>query len=329
MKVLVTGANGFVGQALCRRLCEDEKHEVVAAVRGEAKSITGISHCQVGDIHSQTAWKHALGGVDVVVHLAGRAHVMHDTHIDPLAAYKAINTYGTLNAARQAVAAGVRRFIYVSSIKVCGEGQSLVSEAAYDETQPPAPSDAYAISKLEAEQGLQDIARTTGLEVVILRPPLVYGPGVGANFLRLMRMVDCGWPLPLGTVSNHRDLIYLGNLVDAIAACITHVAAANKTFLLADGDGVSTPELIRRLATALGRPARLLPIPEIGLRIAGILTGKSTAVNRLLGSLMVDGSAIRHNLDWTPPYSMREGLLETAKWYRCAQKNRLYSLVGK
>lgn len=323
MRVLVTGANGFIGQTLCRRLCEDEKHEVVAAVRGGGNSIAGITHLSVGDIHSQTTWKHALGGVDVVVHLAGRAHVMRDTHIDPLAGYRAINTDGTLNAARQAVAAGVRRFIYLSSIKVCGEGQSLVSEAAYDETQLPAPSDAYAISKLEAEKGLKDIAKTTGLEVVILRPPLVYGPGVTANFLRLMRMVDRGWPLPLGAVNNRRDLIYLGNLVDAIATCITHVAAANKTFLLADGDDVSTPELIRRLSDALGCPARLLPMPEHGLRIAGILTGKSMAVNRLLGSLMVDSSAIRQDLDWSPLYSMREGLLETVKWYRCAQNNRL------
>jgi nucleoside-diphosphate-sugar epimerase len=146
---------------------------------------------------------------------------------------------------------------------------------------------------------------------------------VGANFLRLMRMVDRGWPLPLGAVNNRRDLIFLGNLVDAIETCITHSAAANKTFLLTDGDGVSTPELIRRVAAALGRPARLLPIPESGLRIAGILTGKSMAVSRLLGSLMVDSSTIRQDLDWSPLYSMREGLLETAKWYRCAQKNRL------
>jgi len=316
VRILVTGANGFIGQALCNRLSEDAKHEVVAAVRTASGLIAGITHCQVGDIHSQTAWMHALDRVDVVVHLAGRVHVMRDTDIDPFAVYKTINTEGTLNLARQAVVAGVTRFIYVSTIKVCGEGQSLLNEAAYDETQQPAPSDAYAIFKLEAEKGLQDIARTTGLEVVILRPPLVYGPGVGANFLRLMQMVDRGWPLPLANIENHRDLIYLGNLVDAIVNCITHAGAANQTFLLADGERISTPELIRRLATALGRPARLLPVPPSCLRIAGILTGKSMAVNRLLGSLMVDGSAIRHNLGWGPPCSMREGLLETAMWYR-------------
>lgn len=316
MRVLVTGANGFIGQALCKRLCEDEKHEVVAAVRTASALIAGIKHCQVGDIHSQTAWMSALNSVDVVIHLAGRVHVMHDTDIDPFASYKTINTEGTLNLARQAAVAGVGRFIYLSTIKVCGEGQSHLSEAAYDETQQPTPSDAYAISKLEAEQGLQDIARTTGLEVVILRPPLVYGPGVGANFLRLMQMVDRGWPLPLGDIKNQRDLIYLGNLVDAIANCITHASAANQTFLLSDGERVSTPELIRRLATALGRPARLLPVPASCLRIAGIVSGKTMAVNRLLGSLMVEGSAIRHNLGWGPLYSMQEGLLETAMWYR-------------
>lgn len=316
MRVLVTGANGFVGQTLCRQLLQDGKHEVVGAVRGEVKSVAGITLRVVGDIDSHTPWRHALDGMDVVVHLAGRAHVMRDTHIDPLAAYRTVNTQGTINLARQAALAGVKRLVYVSSVKVCGEGQAQVNEGAYTETQPPCPSGDYAVSKWETEQGLWEIARATSLEVVILRPPLVYGPGVGANFLRLMQWVDRGWPLPLGGVNNRRDLIYLGNLVDAIATCTTHRAAANKTYLVADGDSVSTPELIRRVASALGRPARMLPIPEKWLRMAGALTGKSAAIDRLLGSLMVDSSTIRRDLGWSPPFSMREGLVETAKWYR-------------
>lgn len=316
MKVLVTGANGFVGQELCRRFLQDGRHEVVAAVRNKSKSIVGITQCVVGDIHPQTSWAPATSGVDAVVHLAGRAHVMRDTRNDPLLAYRSVNTEGTINLARQAALAGVKRFIFLSSIKVCGEGQSKPDEGAYTEKQSPTPSDPYAISKWEAEKGLKVVAETMGLEVVILRPPLVYGPGVGANFLRLMQLVDRGWPLPLGGVNNCRDLIYLGNLVDAIATCTTHLAASNRTFLLADGDGVSTPELIRRVATALDRPARLLRLPEKWLRIAGVLTGKGPAVDRLLGSLMVDSGAILRDLGWSPPHSMQEGLVETAKWYR-------------
>lgn len=316
MRVLVTGANGFVGRSLCRRFLQDGRYEVVAAVRSEFKFYSGNARCVVGDISPQTSWTHAVSGIDAVVHLAGRAHVMHDTHNDPLFAYRSVNTGGTINLARQAALAGVKRFIFVSSIKVCGEGQSQLNEDAYTEKQSPSPSDAYAISKWEAERGLWGIAETTGLEVVVLRPPLVYGPGVGANFLRLMQTVDRGWPLPFGKINNCRDLIYMGNLVDAIATCVTHPAAGNKTFLLSDDNGVSTPELIRRVGGSLGRPTRLLPLPEKWLHLAGLLMGKQSSVDRLLSSLKVNSSAIRRELGWSPPYSMREGLAETAIWYR-------------
>lgn len=320
MKLLVTGANGFVGRALCKHYSTRSADQVMAAVRKPDDSLDRIAQKVVGNIDSQTSWREALEGVDAVVHLAGRAHVMHDTHLDPLSAYREINTEGTINLARQAASMGVKRFVYLSSIKVCGEGQLRVNEAAYTEDQPAKPIDPYAVSKHEAELGLFEIAQHTNLKVTILRPPLVYGPGVRANFLRLMQTVDRRWPLPLGGIVNRRDLIYLGNLVDAIAVCASHPAAANRTFLLADGESLSTPELIRRLGSALGRPARLFSVPESWLRFAGALTGKSMAVQRLLGSLMLDSSTIREALGWQPPYSNEEGLAATANWFRQLRK---------
>ena len=312
--MLITGANGFVGQALCTKLLQDGV-KVTAAVRNNDRLLAAEVIQVVGNIDSQTNWTPALFGADVVVHLAGRAHAMRDTQANPLAAYRAVNTAGTLNLARQAASAGVRRLVFVSSIKVCGEGQVQPDEGAYTEGQPPAPSDPYAISKWEAEQGLRMLAELTGLEVVILRPPLVYGPSVGANFLRLMKAVSRGWPLPLGAVTNRRSLIYLGNLVDAIRVSTRHSAAANKTFLLSDGEDVSTPELIRRLASTFGVPTRLLPVSEHLLRLTGTVLNKRLAVDRLLGSLVVDSRAIRRDLNWSSPFAMKQGLVETVKWY--------------
>lgn len=315
MRVLVTGANGFVGRALCRYLIQDGRHEIVAAVRKEVAPGIYPAHCAVGNIDQHTSWAHALKGIDLVVHLAARAHLLHQQRTDSLAAYRSVNTAGTINLALQAAHAGVRRFIFVSSVKVCGEGQSQPGQEAYCEDRLAAPNDAYAISKWEAEQGLWGIAETTGVEAVILRPPLVYGPGVGANFLHLVRAVDSGLPLPFAKVDNRRDLIYVGNLVHAVLTCIEHPAARNRTFLLSDGESVSTPELIRRIGVALNRPARLLRLPEKWLRLAGRLTAKQAALDRLLGSLTINSGAIRQKLDWSPPYSMEQGLMETAKWY--------------
>lgn len=303
MRVLATGAAGFVGRPLGEEL-ESHGHEVVQAVRRPS----GLpKEAVIGDLRNVPALAAALANCDAVVHLAARVHVMHDTADDPLAIFRATNTDATLNLARQAAQAGVKRFVFVSSIKVNGEGR----DAAYRETDALAPEDAYAISKWEAEQGLQRIAQETGLEIVILRPPLVYGPGVRANFRRLIDAVAGGWPLPLGAIRNRRSLLYLGNFVDAIRVCVEHPAAAGQTFLLDDGQPVSTPELVRAVARAMGRPARLLAVPVGMLEFTGALLGKRTAVARLTGSLWVDSSFIRTRLGWTPPYSMAAGLAAT------------------
>jgi UDP-glucose 4-epimerase len=265
--------------------------------------------CVVGEIGANTGWQRAVDGCDAVVHLAARVHVMRDSAADPLAAFRAVNVDGTLNLARQAAAAGVKRFVFLSSIKVNGEG----SEVPYLESDSPAPLDPYAISKWEAEQGLREIAAQTGMEVVILRPPLVYGPGVKANFARLIRAVERGWPLPLGAIDNRRSLLFLGNLVDAIRLCLEHPAAANRTYLLSDGEDVSSAELVRRLAKAMGKPARLLPVPAWAFGLAGRLLGRRQEVARLLGSLTVDSSAIRRELGWVPPYTLDQGLALTVR----------------
>lgn len=302
-RVLVTGATGFVGRALCGQLTA-AGHVVIPAVRRGS----GLpNEVVVGDLRPSTEWRMALVGCDVVVHLAARVHMMRESVQDPLALYREINTSATLNLARQAAQEGVRRFVFISTIKVNGEGR----DAPYRETDTPAPEDAYALSKMEAEQGLQRIAQETGLEVVILRPPLVYGPGVKANFLRLMQMVRKGWPLPLGAIRNRRSLLYLGNFVDAIRLCVEHSAAAGQTFLLDDGQAVSTPELILAVARAMGRPARLLAMPVAVLELVGALLGKREAVARLTGSLYIDSSAIRSRLGWSPPFSMEAGLTAT------------------
>lgn len=303
MRVLVTGASGFVGQALCVHL-DTTEHVTVRAVRKHSGLANEVV---VKDINSNTDWRAALANCVAVVHLAARVHVMRDRAEDPLALYRATNTEATLNLARQAAQAGVKRFVFVSTIKVNGEGR----DEPYRETDAPAPKDAYAISKWEAEQGLLRIAADTGLEVVILRPPLVYGPGVKANFQRLLSTARRGWPLPLGAIRNRRSLLYLGNFVDAIRVCVEHPDAAGQTFLLDDGQPVSTPELIRAVARAMGRPVRLVAVPVGMLIFIGAILGKRDAVARLTGSLWVDASLIRSRLGWAPPYSMEAGLAAT------------------
>ena len=302
-RVLVTGATGFVGRALCNQLSAIG-HTVIPAVRHGS----GLPNEVVtSDIGSSTDWRMALAGCDAVVHLAARVHMIREAERDPLALYRRTNTEATLNLARQAAQARVKRFVFISTIKVNGEGR----DAPYRETDAPAPEDEYALSKWEAELGLHRIAQETGLEVVILRPPLVYGPGVKANFRRLIETVARGWPLPLGAVRNRRSLLYLGNFVDAIRLCLEHPGAAGQTFLLDDGEPVSTPQLIRALAAAMRRPARLLPVPPWLLEFAGALLGKRAAVTRLTGSLYVDSSMIRSRLGWAPPFSMEVGLAAT------------------
>jgi nucleoside-diphosphate-sugar epimerase len=246
-----------------------------------------------------------------VVHLAARVHVANASSADSIADYRETNVDGTKHLAQIAGTKGVRRFVYVSSIKVNGESRA----DPYTEADEPAPIDPYGVSKFEAEQELQSIAGKTGLEVVIVRPPLVYGPEVKANFLRLIKLINRSIPFPFAGVKNHRSMIFLGNLTDALFVCIIHPSAVGNTFLVSDGKDVSTPELIQKISSALGRPARVFALPSGFLSILGRLTGKSEDVNRLLDSLVVDSTKIRTELDWKPPFSMEEGLRETANWY--------------
>ncbi len=312
--VLVTGATGFVGRFLCTRLLGDG-FSVRAAVRsaGAAASlVAGVEPTSIGSIGPETEWCHAMKGIDTVVHLAARVHIMNDPSPDPLVDFRRVNVQGTEQLARQAAYSGVKRLVFVSSIKVNGEE----STTSYTPNSPPNPTDPYGISKWEAEQALRKIEAETGMEVVVLRPTLVYGPGVKANFLAMMNIVAKGIPLPLASINNKRSLLSVGNLVDALAVCAMHPAAAGKTYLVSDGEDVSTPELIRRTARALEVPARLFPVPASVIRRTGTITGKRAAVDRLLGSLTVDSSKIRNELSWKPPFTMEEGLGETAEWYK-------------
>jgi nucleoside-diphosphate-sugar epimerase len=307
-KVLVTGATGFVGWHLCERL-QREGYEVRRAVR--RRSGSGCEFA-VGDINSTTDWMEALAGVETVYHLAARVHVGCEKSADALEASRAVNLYGTERLARSCVTAGVRRLVFASTVKVNGEQTATVP---FSEIDTPAPQDAYSIAKLEAELALKKIAGETGLEAVIVRPPLVYGAGVGANFMRLFRLVDRGIPLPFARVDNRRSLVYVGNLVDAMLCCGTHSRAGGEIFMVSDGEDISTPELIRRIAGALDLRAHLWPCPEYLLRLAAKLAGKSSEIERLLGSLVMDSSKIGRRLGWSPPYSMREGLARLSRWY--------------
>lgn len=306
--ILVTGATGFVGRAVVQRLLsEDESQAVAVAVRREDSRLSGrVLQYLTGDLESSTDWSTALRGISAVVHCAARVHVMADTATNPLDAFRRVNVQATLNLARQAAAAGVRRFVFVSSIKVNGEATPLGQPFTADDT--PAPCDAYGVSKMEAEQGLLALAAQTGMEVPIIRPPLVYGPGVKANFAAMMRWLKRGLPLPLGAIHNRRSLVALDNLVDLIVLCLTHPAAANRIFLVSDGEDVSTTQLLRRLGQALGCPPRLIPVPASILKLAATMVGKSDVAHRLCGSLQVDISKTRQLLGWTPPLSLDAGL---------------------
>lgn len=312
-RAMVTGANGFVGRSLCPVL-KDAGFFVRAAVRGAGgREPLGGDVMSVGDIGPETTWDKALVDVDVVVHLAARVHVLRETLEDPEDECRRVNVLGTERLAHHAARAGVKRLVYVSTTGVNG---SSTAGPAVTETSTPSPANAYARSKWEAEKVLSRIAGETGLEVVILRPPLIYGPGVKANFLRLMGLVYRGLPLPLGSINNRRSLLYVGNLTDAILECVHAPEAAGETFLLSDGEDVSTPELARRIRVALGSGSRILPFPPAALRMAGRLVGKSSSIEPLLESMVVDTAKIRNTLGWRPPYTMDHGLRETARWFK-------------
>ena len=311
-RFLVTGASGFIGHHLVPAL-RQRGFSVTQAVRrhaGSEESSGGIF--AVGDMGPDTDWGAALNQVDVVVHLAARVHVLKDSASDPSREFRVANVLGTERLARSAAAKGVRRLIYLSSIGVNGNQSGL---KVFTEQDEPRPYDAYAVSKWEAEEALRAVAVETGLEIVILRPPLVYGPGNPGNFLRLLELVSSGWPLPLRAFNNRRSLIFVSNLVDAIIHCALHPAAAGQTYLVKDGEDVSTPGLIRRLAVLMGRSPRLISFPPSLLRWAAKIMGKSADIDRLMGSLVVDDSKIRAMLGWQPPYSLAYGLRETVTWY--------------
>jgi nucleoside-diphosphate-sugar epimerase len=311
--VLVTGANGFVGRVVCAELAR-RGHRVRSAVRvaAAASESAGEVVC-VGSLSADTDWSDALVGVDAVVHLAARVHVMKETAADALAEYRRVNVQATDTLARAAAASRVKRLVYVSSIKVNGDVTAGTPFRAFD---PPQPSDAYGVSKHEAEEALWRVAAATGLEVAVVRPPLVYGPGVRGNFLRLLKLVSRGFPLPFGAVHNKRSMIYSANLASALATCATHPRSGGQTYLVSDGEDLSTPDLIRRVAQALGTRPHLWQVPPALLRLGGAVTGKADEVTRLVGSLTVDSAPIRESLGWSPPYDVAEGLSETAGWFK-------------
>lgn len=303
MRVLVTGARGFIGTALLRRLVSEARWQIRASSRTpSAAPAPGVEWVVGPDLSADADWGRLLGDVNAVVHLAARVHVMAPTGTSSDDEFDRVNVEGTRRLAEQAAAAGATRFVFLSSVKVHGERGTFTEDSAV------APADAYAVSKLNGEEALRVVASGTGLEVVMIRPPLVYGPGAQANFRALLSAVRRGRPLPLGAIVNQRSLVGVDNLADLIAVCLVHPAAASEAFLVSDGEDVSTPELVRRLASAVGREPWLLPVPVWCLRAAAGAVGKSAAVARLTSSLRVETAKVRRLLDWAPPVTLDEGL---------------------
>ncbi len=314
MRVLVTGATGFVGQTLCAALTQSG-YVVRAAVRRDVEVLIGASEKTIiGDIGVASAWPEALTGVQAVVHLAARTHILH-AHQSESGLYADINAHATRRLASAAAQAGVRRFVFLSSVKVNGESSG---KSAFTASDTPRPQDPYGESKWLGEWLLDEVASQTGMEAVVVRSPLVYGPGVRANFLRLMRWVDKGWPIPLGAVKNARSLVSVWNLCDFIALALSSPTAAGRTWMVSDGAGISTPELVCLIARAMKRRVRMVPIPVSALRACGALLGRRAEIERLCGSLVVDITPARRELGWSPPFTVSEGLERTVGWYLSA-----------
>ena len=304
--MLITGATGFVGNPLSEILIKQNWK-----VRGVGRSsikLCGIEPVIINDINGDTDWSEALKDIDVVIHLAARVHVMKETSAEPLSEFRNVNVEGTRQLAIQAANAGIKRLIYVSSIKVNGE---KTANKPFDELDSAAPEDAYGISKYEAELALHEVASSTGLEIVIIRPPLIYGPNVKGNFLQMARVIKKGMPLPFASVKNLRSLLYIDNLIDALILCATHPEAAGKTYLISDGEDISTSELLSKVAHAMGLKARLFHCPITLLKVLGSLTGRRDQVSRLLDSLQVDNRKLKEELGWSPKFSLEEGLRKT------------------
>lgn len=311
--VLITGANGFIGRALCAAFVR-RGFVVKGAVRETFELPMGVIPVVVGNLDGETNWSDALTGVDVVIHLAARAHVLIESAINPQQEFLKVNAAGTQHLATWAANMDVKRFVYVSSIGV--NGLNTEAGRAFTEADVPNPHNAYTLSKWEAERALHRISAESKLEIVILRPPLVYGVAAPGNFAEMLRVIFKGIPLPLASVHNLRSLIYIDNLIDALILCATHSAAAGQTYLVSDGEDISTPDLLRHLGIAMGHPVRLFSFPHKLLSFAAATVGKTEQVKRLTGSLQINSGKIRRELNWIPPYSLQQGLQATAEWYR-------------
>lgn len=312
LNIFITGGSGFVGMEVLRKL-PAHKYRPIVVSRGNHKFKGRFEEILVDGINADTDWSDSLRGCDVVIHLAARVHIMNDASSDPLAEFRKVNTYGTLHLARIAAECGVKRFLYLSSIKVNGENTE--PGKSFSPSDSFIPDDPYGLSKYEAEQGLLNLSKVTGMEVVIIRPSLVYGPGVKANFLSMMQWIQTGIPLPLGAIQNQRSLVALDTLVDLITICLEHPAAANQIFMVSDGEDLSTTELLQRMGKALDKPTRLLPVPQNMLIAILKLLGKEAIARRLCNSLQVDITKTRELLGWEPIINVDDELSKTAQFF--------------
>ena len=305
-KLLITGGTGFIGKAICENLKSYNYLVNITSRNNHLKKQNGLIFHNIGEIDQNTKWIDVLDGVNCVIHCAAKTHLLKDLKKNSLFAFRKVNVEGTINLAKQAAACGVKRLIFLSSIKVNGE--KTVESSMFKHNDISKPEDAYGISKWEAERGLWEISKQTGLEVVIIRAPLVYGRGVKGNLKRLIKLIKSGTPLPFSLVKNKRSLIGIDNLVDIITRCIDHPNAAGKTFLVCDGEDLSTPDLLHFIASAMGRSARMFPLPISLLKLFGFVLRRQSDVDRLIGSLQIDNSFTKEILNWNPPVDVEEGI---------------------